>query len=56
MKYRQCNQEDDVWQAFNFFYVAVMYHIYHIWKTKNKTIQDSGYVLQGEYYQTIMYF
>jgi len=43
---RYCNQEDDLWQAFNFFYVAIMYHIYHIWKTKNKTIQDSGYVLQ----------
>ena len=30
-----------------------MYHIYHIWKTKNKTIQDSGYVLQGTIYKSI---
>ena len=46
--YRQCNEEDSVWATFNYFYVAVMYHIYNIWKTQNKTIQDSGYVLQGK--------
>ena len=55
-KYRQCNQDDDLWQTFNFFYVAIMYHIFHIWKTRNKTIQDSGYVLQGKNDTLVRYF
>ena len=40
--------ESSVWSAFNFFYVAVMFHIYKIWKTEHKTIKDSGYVLKGK--------
>ena len=55
-KYRQCNQDDDLWQTFNFFYAAIMYHIFHIWKTRNKTIQDSGYVLQGKDNMLVKYF
>ena len=47
--YRHCNREAAVWDVFNLFYVSIMYHIYHIWKTKKKTIQDSGYVLQGKF-------
>jgi len=43
---RQIIQENSVWSALNFFYVAVMYHIYKIWKTEYKTIKDSGYVLK----------
>ena len=45
--FRQIIQENSVWSALNFFYVAVMYHIYKIWKTEYKTIKDSGYVLKG---------
>lgn len=45
---RICNDLDSVWEAFNRFYVAVMFHIYDVWKTQNKTIVDSGYVLKGE--------
>ena len=44
---RQIIQENSVWSAVNFFYVAVMFHIYKIWKTEFKTIKDSGYVLKG---------
>lgn len=43
---RQIVQENSVWSALNFFYVAIMYHIYHIWKVEHKSIKDSGYVLK----------
>jgi len=43
---RQIIQENSVWSALNFFYVAVMFHIYKIWKSEYKTIKDSGYVLK----------
>ena len=45
--FRQIVQENSVWSALNFFYVAIMFHIYHIWKVEHKTIKDSGYVLKG---------
>lgn len=44
--HKQCQQENSVWSALNYFYVAVMYHVYHVWKTQHKTIKDSGYVLK----------
>merc|ERR1719510_400101 len=43
---RQIIHENSVWSSLNFFYVAVMFHIYRIWKTEHKTIKDSGYVLK----------
>lgn len=43
---RQIVQENSVWSALNFFYVAVLFHIFKIWKNEHKTIKDSGYVLK----------
>lgn len=43
---RQIVQENSVWSALNYFYVAVLFHIYKIWKNEHKTIKDSGYVLK----------
>ena len=44
---RQVEQENSIWSALNFFYVATLFHIYKIWKNEYKTIKDSGYVLKG---------
>ena len=44
---RHIIQENSVWSALNFFYVAVMFHVFKIWKHEYKTIKDSGYVLKG---------
>ena len=49
--FRQIIQENSVWSALNFFYVAVLFQIYKIWKTEYKTIKDSGYVLKGKLYR-----
>lgn len=38
--------EDDVWTTVNFFYCALLFHVYHIWKSQHKTISSSGFVLQ----------
>ena len=43
---KRCREEGDVWTTFNFFYAAIIFHIYHIWKTQHKTITDSGFVLK----------
>ena len=51
--FRQVVQENSVWSALNFFYVAVMFHIYHIWKVEHKSIKDSGYVLKGNFERRI---
>ena len=45
---RLCNEDGDLWHAFNLFYCAVVFDYYHVWKTQRKTIKDSGYVLKGE--------
>ncbi|KAM4748372.1 ELMO domain-containing protein 3 isoform 1-T2 [Rhinophrynus dorsalis] len=42
---RECNRRQQVFAVLNDFYVATFYHLYHMWKTQNKTISDSGYVL-----------
>ena len=39
--------DDNVWSTINYLYAAVMYHIYHVWKTQHKTISNSGFVLKG---------
>merc|ERR1712107_698611 len=43
---RQIEQENSIWSALNYFYVAILFHIYMVWKTQYKTIKDSGYVLK----------
>jgi len=43
---RYLTLEDDVWTTVNFFYCALLYHVYHIWKSQHKTISSSGFVLQ----------
>ena len=40
--------DGSAWLALNTFYAALMLHIYKIWKTQNKTIKDSGFVLKGD--------
>ena len=43
---RQSHLENSVWSALNFFYVAILFHIYTVWKNEYKSIKDSGYVLK----------
>lgn len=43
---RQIQLENSIWSALNFFYVAILFHIYKVWKNEYKTIKDSGYVLK----------
>jgi len=43
---RYLSLEDEVWTTVNFFYCALLYHVYHIWKSQHKTISSSGFVLQ----------
>jgi len=38
--------DDDVWSTCNFFYCALLYHLYARWKGEFLTISKSGYVLQ----------
>jgi len=48
---RLCNEDGDLWHAFNLFYCAVVFDYYHMWKTQRKTIKDSGYVLKDVEYK-----
>ncbi|XP_068130858.1 ELMO domain-containing protein 3 isoform X2 [Hyperolius riggenbachi] len=43
---RECNRRQQVFAVLNDLYVAIFYHLYHVWKTQNKTISDSGFVLK----------
>ncbi|XP_029460039.1 ELMO domain-containing protein 3 isoform X2 [Rhinatrema bivittatum] len=43
---RECNRRQQVVAVLNDFYVATFLHLYHIWKTQNKTISDSGFILK----------
>ncbi|XP_069475051.1 ELMO domain-containing protein 3 isoform X3 [Ambystoma mexicanum] len=43
---KECNRRQQVIAVLNDFYVATYLHLYHIWKTQNKTISDSGFVLK----------
>ena len=40
--------EREFWDNFHLYYVGVLFHYYHLWKTGHKTIKDSGYVLIGK--------
>ncbi|XP_023331477.1 ELMO domain-containing protein 3 [Eurytemora carolleeae] len=43
---KYCLKDQDVWLRTNYLYCAVLYNIYHVWKTQNKTISNCGFVLQ----------
>ncbi|XP_045436908.1 ELMO domain-containing protein 3 isoform X2 [Pipistrellus kuhlii] len=44
---RECNRQQKVIPVVNSFYAATFLHLAHIWKTQQKTIADSGFVLKG---------
>lgn len=44
---RECNRRQQVVGVLNEFYVATYLHLYQLWKTQQKTIADSGFVLKG---------
>ncbi|XP_008334744.1 ELMO domain-containing protein 3 [Cynoglossus semilaevis] len=43
---KECNRRQQVVGVLNEFYVATYLHLYQLWKTQNKTIADSGFVLK----------
>nr|KAF6328730.1 ELMO domain containing 3 [Pipistrellus kuhlii] len=43
---RECNRQQKVIPVVNSFYAATFLHLAHIWKTQQKTIADSGFVLK----------
>ncbi|KAM4677678.1 ELMO domain-containing protein 3 [Discoglossus pictus] len=43
---RECNRRQQVFAVLNDLYVAIFYYLYHVWKTQNKTISDSGFILR----------
>ncbi|EMP28561.1 ELMO domain-containing protein 3 [Chelonia mydas] len=44
---RECNRRQQVIAVLNDLYVATSLRLYVIWKTQQKTISDSGFVLKG---------
>ncbi|XP_043968473.1 ELMO domain-containing protein 3 isoform X1 [Gambusia affinis] len=43
---KECNRRQQVVGVLNEFYVATFLHVYQLWKTQQKTIADSGFVLK----------
>ncbi|CAL8249940.1 unnamed protein product [Boreogadus saida] len=43
---KECNRRQQVVGVLNEFYVATYLHLFQLWKTQQKTISDSGYVLK----------
>ncbi|XP_054433616.1 ELMO domain-containing protein 3 isoform X2 [Pteronotus mesoamericanus] len=43
---RECNQQQKVIPVVNSFYAATFLHLAQVWKTQQKTISDSGFVLK----------
>ncbi|XP_056138720.1 ELMO domain-containing protein 3 [Lampris incognitus] len=43
---KECNRRQQVVGVLNEFYVATYLHLYQLWKTQQKTISDSGFVLK----------
>ncbi|XP_051924080.1 ELMO domain-containing protein 3 [Hippocampus zosterae] len=43
---KECNRRQQVVGVLNEFYVATYLHLYQLWKTQQKTIADSGYVIK----------
>ncbi|PNJ31348.1 ELMOD3 isoform 12 [Pongo abelii] len=44
---RECNRQQKVIPVVNSFYAATFLHLAHVWRTQQKTISDSGFVLKG---------
>ncbi|KAI8479785.1 ELMO domain-containing protein 3 [Branchiostoma belcheri] len=49
---KECNRRQQIIAVINDFYVATFFHLYQIWKSQHKTIADSGYVIQGDFYSS----
>lgn len=45
--FRECNRRQQVVGVLNEFYVATFLHLYQLWKSQQKTVSDSGFVLKG---------
>uniref|UniRef100_A0A2D4FBZ5 ELMO domain-containing protein n=1 Tax=Micrurus corallinus TaxID=54390 RepID=A0A2D4FBZ5_MICCO len=43
---RECNRRQQVIAVLNDLYVAVFLRLFNIWKTQQKTISDSGFILK----------
>ncbi|KAI5140881.1 Elmo Domain-Containing Protein 3 [Manis pentadactyla] len=43
---RECNRQQKVIPVVNHFYAATFLHLAHVWRTQQKTISDSGFVLK----------
>ncbi|XP_060107199.1 ELMO domain-containing protein 3 [Heteronotia binoei] len=43
---RECNRRQQVIAVLNDLYVAIFLRLYNVWKTQQKTISDSGFVLK----------
>lgn len=43
---KECNRRQQVVGVLNEFYVATYLHLYQLWKTQQRTISDSGFVLK----------
>ncbi|XP_064209930.1 ELMO domain-containing protein 3 isoform X1 [Anguilla rostrata] len=43
---RECNRRQQVVGVLNEFYVATFLHLFQVWKSQQKTISDSGFVLK----------
>ncbi|XP_074188361.1 ELMO domain-containing protein 3 isoform X3 [Rhinolophus sinicus] len=43
---RECNRQQKVIPVVNSFYAATFFHLAHVWRTQQKTISDSGFVLK----------
>ncbi|XP_036382697.1 ELMO domain-containing protein 3 [Megalops cyprinoides] len=43
---RECNRRQQVVGVLNEFYVATFLHLFQLWKSQQKTISDSGFVLK----------
>ncbi|KAL4232066.1 ELMO domain-containing protein 3 [Mactra antiquata] len=43
---KECNRRQDVFSVINDFYTALYLQMYQVWKTKGKTIADSGFVIK----------
>lgn len=43
---KECNRRQQVVGVLNEFYVATYLHLYQLWKTQQKTIADSGFVIK----------
>lgn len=52
---RECNRRQQVVGVLNEFYVATYLYVYQLWKTQQKTIADSGFVLRGESVYVLSY-